>query len=155
MTEISPESRLDALGLELPPPSRPIATYTMVSRVGDLLFTAGHGPWRDGELQYKGLLGAGIDIPTGQKAAELVMLNILSTLKQEVGELSAIRRVVKLLVLVASTPDFILHHEVANGASDLLVAVFGPQVGVHARSAIGAPSLPMGISVEIEAIFAL
>ncbi|MDX6533957.1 MAG: hypothetical protein QOF68_1701 [Gaiellales bacterium] len=155
MTEATPESRLVSLGLELPPPSSPIATYTMVARVGELLFTSGHGPWRDGELQYKGILGAGIDIPTGQKAAELVMLNVLASVKKELSELSAIRRVVKMLVLVASTPEFTLHHEVANGASDLLVDVLGHDAGVHTRSAVGVAALPMGISVEIEAIFAI
>lgn len=154
MTE-SPEQRLAAMGLELPPPSNPIATYTMLSQVGELVYLSGHGPWRDGELRYKGTLGRDIDIETGQRAAELVMLNVLATLKHHVGDLSNIRRVVRILVLVASTPEFTLHHKVANGASDLLVEVLGPEVGTHARSAVGVPSLPAGISVEIEGIFAV
>lgn len=150
----TPEDRIVALGLALPQAPSPIATYTTVVREDSLLYVAGHGPWRDGELRYKGTVGNDVDVPTAQLSAELVTLNMLATLKAELGELSKLRRVVKLLVLVACTPEFTEHHVVANGASDLLAKVLGPDVGTHARSAFGVPSLPAGISVEIEGVFA-
>jgi enamine deaminase RidA (YjgF/YER057c/UK114 family) len=121
--------------------------------VGELVFVSGHGPYRDGEFAYVGKLGRDLDVATGQESAQLVMLNLLASLKAEIGELDRVRRVVKLLVLVNSDPEFAEQHLVANGASDLLVEVFGEEIGRHARSAVGMAALPFGISVEIEGIF--
>ena len=151
----TPEQRLEELGIELPAPPAAIANFVNVVRVGDLLFTAGHGPVRDGEFPYTGKLGAGVDVETGKRAAELTILNILATVRNEIGDLSRISRVVKLLVMVNSAPDFLQQPLVANGASDLIAEVFGEEVGAHARSAVGMVALPFDISVEIEAIFAL
>ena len=151
----TPEQRLEELGIELPAPPAAIANFVNVVRAGDLLFTAGHGPVRDGEFPYTGKLGAGVDVETGKRAAELTILNILATVRNEIGDLSRISRVVKLLVMVNSAPDFLQQPLVANGASDLIAEVFGEEVGAHARSAVGMVALPFDISVEIEAIFAL
>jgi len=151
----SPEARLRELGLQLVPPAPAVATYVGLVRSDNLIFVSGHGPFRDGEYVFKGKLGRDLDVATGQQAAELVMLNLLGTLREEVGELSRIRRVVKLLVLVNSDPEFTEQHVVANGASDLLVRIFGSEVGAHARSAVGMASLPFGMSVEIEGIFSI
>ena len=150
----SPEERLKERGLELPTPGPAVGNYLGLVRVGDIIFTSGHGPFRDGEYRFKGKLGQDFDVATGQKAAELVVLNVLATLKQELQDLGRIKKIVKLLVLVNSTPDFTEQHLVANGASDLLVALFGPVIGPHGRSAVGMASLPFGISVEIETIVA-
>jgi enamine deaminase RidA (YjgF/YER057c/UK114 family) len=151
----TPEERLEELGIQLPAPPPAVANFVNAVRVGDILFTAGHGPVRDGEFAYTGKLGGGVDVETGQRAAELTILNILATVRNEIGELSHVARVVKLLVMVNSTPDFLQQPVVANGASDLIVEVFGEEVGKHARSAVGMVALPFDISVEIEAIFAL
>lgn len=153
MSASTPEARLEALGLSLPPPPEPVANYVGLVRVGDLAFVSGHGPVENGELVYRGKLGRDLDVETGQAAARLTMLNMLATLKAELGELDRIERVVKLLVMVNSTPDFGEQPFVANGASDLLVEIFGPERGRHARSAVGMGALPFGISVEIEGIF--
>jgi len=151
----TPEQRLQELGLELPAPPAAVANFVNVVRVGDLLFTAGHGPVREGGFPYTGKLGAGVDVETGKRAAELTILNVLATVRAEIGELSRISRVVKLLVMVNSAPDFLQQPLVANGASDLIVDVFGEEIGAHGRSAVGMVALPFDISVEIEAIFAL
>ena len=151
----TPEERLRDLGLELPEPPTAVANYVGVVVVGELAFLAGHGPVRDGGFPYTGKLGSAVDIETGQRAAELTMLNMLATLKAEIGELDRVARVVKLLVMVNSDPTFTEQPTVANGASDLLVAVFGEDRGRHARSGVGMVALPFDISVEIEGIFAL
>jgi len=152
---VRPEARLAELGLELPAPNPPVANYAGAVRVGELVFVSGHGPYRDGEFVYLGKLGRDLDVATGQESARLVALNLLASLKAEIGELDRVRRVVKLLVLVNSDPGFGDQPAVANGASDLLVEIFGPERGRHARSAVGMGALPFGISVEIEAIFQL
>jgi enamine deaminase RidA (YjgF/YER057c/UK114 family) len=151
----TPEARLQELGLELATPPPAAANYIGAVTVGDLVFVSGHGPYRGGEYAYRGKLGAELDVAAGQEAARLTMVNLLASLKAEVGELDRVRRVVKLLVLVNSAPDFQEQHLVANGGSDLLVEVFGPERGRHARSAVGMAALPFGISVEIEGIFAV
>lgn len=153
MTASTPEARLEAMGLSLPPAPEAVANYVGLVKVGEIAFVSGHGPVENGELVYRGKLGRDMDTETGRKAAQLVMLNMLATLKAELGELDRIERVVKLLVMVNSTPDFAEQPLVANGASDLLVAIFGEQRGKHARSAVGMGALPFGISVEIEGIF--
>ena len=150
---MTPEARLAELGLELPAPNPAVGNYVGAVRAGELVFVSGHGPYRDGELAYLGKLGRDLDLAAGQESARLVMLNLLASLKEEIGELDRVRRVVKLLVMVNSDPEFGEQPAVANGASDLLVEIFGPERGRHARSAVGMGALPFGISVEIEAIF--
>jgi enamine deaminase RidA (YjgF/YER057c/UK114 family) len=150
---MTPEQRLAQLDCELPAPNPAVGVYVGAVTVGNIVFVSGHGPYKDGEFLFKGKLGREIDVPTGQAAARLTIVNLLASLKAEIGELDRVRRVVKLLVLVTSDPDFGEQPAVANGASELLVQAFGPERGEHARSAIGMGALPFGISVEIEGIF--
>ncbi len=146
------ESKLEAMGLELPTPPAPVANYVRAVRTGNLVFVSGHGPSRDGALQYQGKVGQDLDVETAYEAARLVMLNCLASLKEEIGELDRVTRIVKLLGMVNSAPDFGQQPEVINGASDLLVHVFGEARGKHARSAVGMAQLPGGMAVEIEMI---
>jgi enamine deaminase RidA (YjgF/YER057c/UK114 family) len=150
---MTPEERLRELGHELPKVAAPAANYVGAVRTGNLLFLAGHGPVTDGGLGSVVKLGRDLEVEEGRRGAELVALSMLATIKQELGDLGRVKRVVKLLVMVNSTPDFEDAPKVANGASDLFVAVFGAERGTHARSAVGMASLPFGISVEIEGIF--
>jgi enamine deaminase RidA (YjgF/YER057c/UK114 family) len=150
---MTPEARLEELGLELPTPNPAVANYVGAVTVGEIVFVSGHGPFEHGAYGYLGKLGRDLDVPTGQLAARLTIVNLLASLKAEIGELDRVSRVVKLLVLVNSDPEFKEQHLVANGASDLLVEIFGLERGPHARSAIGMGALPFGISVEIEGIF--
>lgn len=149
---VSPESRLEELGLTLPPCPPNTSNYLGTVTVGDLVFVAGHGPFKDGELIHKGRVGESMDVDTAVEAAQLVALNMLSTLKAEFGELSRIKRVVKLLIMINSAPDFDRHQMIANGASDLMVDVFG-ETGKHARSTVGMAALPLGLAVEAEGVF--
>lgn len=146
-----PEERLGELGLELPPPPTSVASYVGAVTTGNLVFVSGHGPVREGGPAYKGKVGRDLDVPEARKAAELVMLNALATLKAEIGDLRRVQRIVKLLGMVNCVPDFKQQPAVVNGASDLLLQVFGSR-GEHARSAVGMSSLPGGIPVEIEMI---
>jgi enamine deaminase RidA (YjgF/YER057c/UK114 family) len=150
----TPEQRLAALGLELPAPFPPAASYRPVRVHGDIAYVSGHGPMRGGAAAYRGKLGGSVDIETGKLSARLTALNVLASVKEEVGELSRVTGFLKLLVLVNATPDFEFPHKVADGASDLLFALYGPS-SRHARSAIGVATLPMGITTEIEAILTL
>ena len=150
----TPEQRLAALGLELPAPFPPAASYRSVRVHGDIAYVSGHGPMLSGAAVYRGKLGAGVDIETGKLSARLTALNILASVKEEVGELSRVTGFLKLLVLVNATPDFAYPHLVADGASDLILALYGPSAQ-HARSAIGVAALPMGISTEIEAVLTI
>jgi enamine deaminase RidA (YjgF/YER057c/UK114 family) len=145
------EQRLKAKGLELSQKPSPIANYVSSVRVGNLVFLSGHGPTRDGQLVFRGKLGVDMDVETGYQAAQQVALNLLATLKNEIGDLDRVKRVVKLLGMVNCAPDFGQQPEVINGASDLLTEAFGDR-GRHARSAVGMQSLPRGIAVEIEMI---
>lgn len=145
------EVRLRELGLELPAPPPPVANYVGAVRTGNLVFVSGHGPYRDGEFVYLGKLGRELDKETGYQAARLVMLNSLASLKAVIGDLDKVTRVVKLLGMVNSTPEFADQPFVINGASDLLTEIFGER-GRHARSAVGMSALPFGISVEIEMV---
>lgn len=150
---MSPEQRLTELGVELPPVNPAVGSYVGAVTVGDVVFVSGHGPYRDGAFVYTGKVGRDVDVATGQAAARLTILNLLATLKAEIGDLDRVRRVVKLLVMVNSDPEFGEQPTVANGASDLLVELFGAERGPHARSAVGMGALPFGISVEIEGVF--
>jgi enamine deaminase RidA (YjgF/YER057c/UK114 family) len=146
------EKRLSDLGVTLPVAAAPAANYVPYCRSGNLLFTAGQLPLKDGKLQASGLLGRDVDTSSGKEAAKYCAINILAQAKAALGDLEKIRHLVKITVFVASAPDFVEQHLVANGASDFLVAVLGDR-GKHARSAVGAASLPLDAAVEIEAVF--
>lgn len=146
------EKRLSDLGVTLPVAAAPAANYVPYCKTGNLLFTAGQLPLKDGKLQASGLLGRDADTTAGKDAAKYCAINILAQAKAALGDLEKIRRLVKITVFVASTPDFVEQHLVANGASDFLVAALGER-GKHARSAVGTASLPLNAAVEIEAIF--
>ena len=150
--DTSPEARLRELGIEIPEPAPSVANYIGAVRVGELLFVSGHGPYQNGEYVYLGKLGRDLDVAAGRAAARIVMVNFLATVRAVLGSLDHVERVVKLLVMVNSDPDFGDQPLVANGASDLLVEIFGKERGQHGRSAVGMGALPMGISVEIEGI---
>lgn len=152
---MTPEAKLAELGLAVPETPPAVGNYVGAVRVGNILFVSGHGPFKDGEPTFIGKLGRDVSIEEGQQAAQLVALNMLASIKAEIGELDRVARVVKLLCLVNSDPEFGDQPLVANGASDLLVAIFGEERGKHARSAIGMGALPFQISVEIEGIFEL
>jgi len=147
----SPEDRLAALGLQLPAAPPPLAHFEMCVRTGSLLFLSGQAPLRDGRFEYVGKVGREWDEAAGYQAARLTALHMLATLKAELGELSKVRRILKLLGMVNCTEDFTRVPDVINGASDLLIEVFG-DVGRHARSAVGMQQLHYGMAVEVEAI---
>ena len=149
---VSPEEKLAELGITLPSASSPVANYVGAVRTGNLLFLAGCGPAKgpDGKSPT-GQLGTDLTVEEGYEAARLVGINLLARLKQELGELSRVKRVVKLLSMVNAASGFTETPAVANGCSDLLVEVFGEK-GRHARSAVGMSALPMNIPVEIEMI---
>jgi enamine deaminase RidA (YjgF/YER057c/UK114 family) len=144
------DARLAELGVTLPAAAAPAANYVPFAQVGHLLFTAGQLPLAGGKLMVAGLLGRDLDTAAGREGAKLCAINILAQAKAALGDLERIKRIVKITVFVASTPDFTEQHLVANGASDFLVAVLGER-GKHARSAVGMASLPLNAAVEIEA----
>ncbi|MCK6258916.1 RidA family protein [Fictibacillus sp. KIGAM418] len=141
-----PESKLEGLGLILAPVRPAVGNYVSCVRTGSLLFTSGQGV-----DQYHGKLGRELTVEEGYLAAQQSMLNLLSVVKQELGELSRVKRVVKILGMVNCTEDFTATPQVMNGASDLLVQVFGEK-GKHARSAVGMAQLPNNTAIEIEMI---
>lgn len=144
-----PEDRLRELGLELPDPAAPVASYVPTVRTGDLLFVSGQGPWG---FDHTGKVGADLTLEQAQEAARVTCLYGLAAVKAAVGDLGNVKRVVKLTVFVNAAPGFTDLPKVANGASDLLQDVFGED-GRHARSAVGMAELPMNIPVEIEFVF--
>jgi enamine deaminase RidA (YjgF/YER057c/UK114 family) len=146
-----PEARLAELGITLPTPPQPVANYVNGVQTGDLVFLAGKGPKRADGSEIRGKLGADISIEEGYEAARLTAINQLAVLKVMLGDLSRVRRVVKVLGMVNSEPDFVEQPAVINGFSDLIVEVFGDR-GRHARAAVGMASLPRGQAVEIEMI---
>lgn len=148
--EYDPEARLRELGIELHAPGAPMANYVKAVRSGNLLFLSGHGPSVGGEF-IVGKVPTDLTVEQGYDAARITAIDIISTLKGELGDLRRVRRILKVLGMVNSTPEFGQQPAVINGASDLFVAVFGER-GRHARSAVGAGSLPLGIAVEIEII---
>lgn len=143
--------RLEELGITLPEPPVPVASYVPAVQTGNLVFVSGQGPTTAGKPVYVGRLGAELDIPQGQQAARLAALNCIAQLKAHLGSLDRVRRIVKVLGFVASTDAFEQQPLVMNGASDLLEQVFGDK-GKHARSAIGTNKLPFNIPVEVELI---
>ena len=146
------DKRLAELGIVLPTPAKPIANYVPWVRTGNLVYISGQGAVRDGKIEYTGRVGDTLSIEDAIASARLTAINIIAHLRDACGgDLDRVKRVVKLLGLVNCTPTFGDHPKVINGASDLMVEVFGDK-GRHARSAVGAPSLPFGLSVEVEAI---
>ena len=146
------DKRLAELGITLPEAAKPVANYVPWVRTGNLVFISGQGPLEGGKVQYPGALGRDVSLEDGIKSARLCAINVLAQLKDAVGgDLDRVKRIVKLLGFVNATADFKDHPKVINGASDLMVDVFGDK-GRHARSAVASPSLPMGISTEVEAI---
>ncbi len=145
------EARLKELGITLPEPATPIANYIPAVRAGNLLFLAGHGPLRNGKATARGKLGKDLSVEEGYKVAREVGLNLLASARAALGSLDKVKRVVKVLGMVASAEGFTDHPKVINGFSDLMVDVFGEN-GRHARSAVGMAELPLGIPVEIEMI---
>ena len=145
--------RLAALGLVLPPAPKPAAKYATFVQTGNCVYVSGHGPLRPDGDYVIGKVGAGLDLAAAREAARLTGLAVLATLAAN-GALDRVVRVVKILGFVNATPDFTHHPEVIDGFSSLMVDVFG-DAGLAARSAVGAPSLPRGIAVEVEALFRL
>ena len=145
----SPEQRLADLGLALPPIAAPVAAYVPAVRSGNHVFTSGQLPTVEGSLVTTGKVGAEVDAEQAKGLARICILNALAAVKGEVGDLAAVRRVVKVVGYVASAPDFTGQPGVVNGASELLGRIFG-EAGQHARSAVGVAELPLGAPVEVE-----
>ena len=147
------DARLATLSIELPRPSVPQANYVPTVRTGQHVHVAGQVPFWNGELKYIGKLGHDFDVVQGREAARLVALNVVAHLKNALdGDLDRVVRAVKLNGFVNCVPEFGDHPKVMNGASDLLVEIFG-DIGRHARSSVGVAALPFGVAVEIDAIF--
>ena len=151
----TPDARLAALGIVLPSPPRPIGSYLPAVLDGGLLFLSGQGPVGPGGVVHTGKLGADVTIEAGYEHARLTGLNLLAAMRGALGSLDRVRRIVKLFGMVNAAADFARHPQVINGCSDLLLAVFGPEAGAHARSAVGVASLPGQITVEIELVVAV
>lgn len=147
------EGRLAELGLALPQAVAPVANYVPAVTTGSLAVLSGQIPLADGKPAFTGLLGAAVSLEDGQAAARLCGINMIAQLRAVCdGDLDRVRRVIRLGVFVAATPDFTDHPKVANGVSDLMVEVFG-DLGRHARAAVGCSSLPLGVPVEVEGMF--
>jgi len=143
--------RLKALGITLPAAAAPAANYVPFTKAGNLLFVSGQLPLKDGKLVSTGLLGRDLDVAAGREAARHCAINILAQAKAAAGSLDKVKSVLRISVLVASTPDFTEQHLVGNGASDLLAEVLG-EAGKHSRVAVGMASLPLNAPVEVESI---
>ena len=148
---MTPQDRLQSLGITLPPVSVPAAAYVPFAQTGKLVFLSGHIAKKDGKA-WVGQLGLTMTTEEGKAAARAVAIDLMGTLQAAVGDLSKVRRIVKVLSLVNSTSSYTEQHLVTNGCSELLGAVFGAETGAHARSAFGVAQLPMGACVEIELI---
>jgi enamine deaminase RidA (YjgF/YER057c/UK114 family) len=146
------DKRLAELGIALPTPAKPVATYVPWVRTGNLVFISGQGAVRDGKIEYTGKVGDTLSVEDAIASARLTAINVIAHLRDACGgDLDRVKRIVKLLGFVNCTPTFGEQPKVINGASDLMVEVFGDK-GRHARSAVGAPALPFNLSVEVEAI---
>lgn len=144
------ENKIIELGYTLPE-VKPAGLYKAVRRTGNILYVSGQIPWLNGEVKYSGKVGGERDIVYGQEAARLCILNMLAAVRTEIGDLDKIKQIVKIMVMVNSEADFDKQHIVANGASQLLMDIFG-QGGCAARSAFGVSQLPLNVTVEIEGI---
>lgn len=149
---LDPESALAALGLALPVAARPVAAYIPARILGAQLYISGQIPVRDGVPLFRGLVGQAVTLEEGQACARQCVLNGLAAAKAALGDLRRIRGVARVGVFVACGPEFTAHPQVANGASELLVGIFG-EAGRHARAAVGCSSLPLGVPVEVEFLF--
>jgi enamine deaminase RidA (YjgF/YER057c/UK114 family) len=147
----TPEARLKALGIELPPAPKPIASYVPAVRTGNLVYLAGQGPLSGGKPTVTGKVGRELTEEEGAKAARATVVILLSVLRAEIGSLDRVARIVKVVGFVNSAPGFTRQPWVMNGASDLLVEIFG-EAGRHARSSVGVSELPLNIPVEIEMV---
>lgn len=145
------DKKLKELGIELIPATKPIANYVKAVRTGNLLFLAGHGPSLTDGTVMTGKLGQNYTVEQGYQAARQTAISLISTLKNELGDLNKVKRIVKVLGMVNCTPEFTDQPKVMNGCSDLLVQVFGEK-GKHTRSAVGMNALPLGMAVEVEII---
>ena len=143
------ESRILQLGLTLPPTPKPLASYIPAKKTGNLVFTAGQLPMVNGDLILKGLLGKDVEIEAAKNAAKICTLNALAAIKGVIEDLDRIKQVVRVVGYVASVPTFTEQPAIVNGASELLLEIFGEK-GKHARSAVGMAVLPLNASVEIE-----
>jgi enamine deaminase RidA (YjgF/YER057c/UK114 family) len=150
----NPDSRIAELGLELPPAPKPLGVYKPVLVVGNYLYVSGHGPLKSDGTLIKGRLGSDLKLEEGKLAARQVGLAMLSSIKAYFGELKRIKRLIKVLGMVNSTPEFDQHPAVINGFSELMAEIFGEDNGIGVRSAVGM-ILPGNIAVEIEAMFEL
>jgi enamine deaminase RidA (YjgF/YER057c/UK114 family) len=146
------DARLKELGIVLPKAAAPAANYVPFVVTGNLVFVSGQLPFENGELKHKGIVGASVSIEDAVKAARLCALNLIAQLQAAVGDLDHVARVVKLNGFVASAATFTEQPKVVNGASDLMVEVFG-DLGKHARAAVGVASLPLGVAVEVDGVF--
>ena len=147
----TPEEKLAELGLAVPDVAKPVAAYVPAVRTGNHVYTSGQLPMRDGQLMATGKVGGEVSQEDAVECARQCGLNALAAIRAEVGELSAIKRVVKVVAFVASTTDFTAQPQVANGVSEMLGEVFG-DAGRHARSAVGVPVLPLDAPVEVELV---
>ena len=147
----TPEERLQQLGVSLPAPAVPVAAYVPCVRTGNLVYVSGQVPVVDGKPSHLGRLGDDVGLEDGRAAARTCAINVLAALKAELGELSQVRRVVKVTGFVASVPSFTDMPKVVNAASELFGEAFG-DAGRHSRSAVGVAALPLGVPVEVEAI---
>ncbi len=145
------EHKLTQLGIELPSPPQPVATYVLAVQAGDLLFLSGVVPFRDGKLALAGKLGADLTEEQGYEAARIALLNALAIVRKELGTLDRVKKVVRMVGHVSSADGFVQQPAVVNGASDLLVKIFD-DAGRHARVAVGAAELPLNAPVELEII---
>lgn len=150
--EARPGTRMSELGLVLPAPPKPLGAYVETSAVGNLLFVSGTLPVLNGNLAISGRLGENLTVEQGQEATRLAALNALAAVKEHVGDLDRLRKLVKLTVLMATTEPFVEHAAVAEGASRLFVQIFGEQAG-HVRLVYGVQSLPIGAPVVVETVF--
>lgn len=150
---MSHDARIQQLDLELPPAPQAMGVYKPIVQVGNLVYLSGHGPLQSDGYLMTGRLGADMDVESGRAAARLTALAMLATLRNHLGTLDRVTRLIKVLGLVRCTESFDAQPAVINGCSELFREVFGNDAGVGARSAIGTSALPGGIAVEIEAIF--
>jgi enamine deaminase RidA (YjgF/YER057c/UK114 family) len=146
-----PEERLAELGLSVPEVAKPVVAYVPAVACGELVYTSGQLPMRGGELMLTGKVGGEVSPEEATECAQQCVLNAIAAVKSVVGDLADVAQVVKVVAFIASTPDFTGQPQVANGASELLGKVFG-DAGVHARSAVGVPVLPLDAPVEVEIV---